>query len=78
MFYFFPDFRNPYFNSAAGILIAGFFAYLSWTFIESKVVNQKRVVVSFVDSLRIAAWKRAQAALADRNKKARAPSRTAG
>lgn len=52
VYYFFPQFRNPYFNIAVSLVLAGLLAYLSWTFIESKLLDRKKAVVSFVSSVR--------------------------
>jgi peptidoglycan/LPS O-acetylase OafA/YrhL len=52
VYYFFPQFRNPYFNTAVSLVLAGLLAYLSWTFIESKLLDRKKAVVSFVSSVR--------------------------
>lgn len=52
VYYFFPQFRNPYFNVVVSLVLAGLLAYLSWTLIEARVLDRKKTVVSFVSSLR--------------------------
>jgi peptidoglycan/LPS O-acetylase OafA/YrhL len=52
VYYFFPQARTPYLNATVSLMFAAMLAYVSWTFIEAKVVGQKKVAVSFVSSLR--------------------------
>jgi len=52
VYYFFPQFRNPYFNVAAGLVFSGLLAYLSWTFVEEKVLAHRKAVVAAVSPMR--------------------------
>ena len=48
--YLFPSYRIWYVNALSGVALALVAAYLSWTFVESKVLDHKKRVVSFVSS----------------------------
>jgi peptidoglycan/LPS O-acetylase OafA/YrhL len=48
--YLFPSHRFWYFNALSGVALALGLAYLSWTFVESKVISHRTVIVSFVSS----------------------------
>jgi peptidoglycan/LPS O-acetylase OafA/YrhL len=48
--YLFPDYRVWYFNLVVSLVVSGFFAWLSWTFVESKVLARKGHATRFVDA----------------------------
>ena len=48
--YLFPSHRFWYVNAISGVGLALVCAYLSWTFVESKVLNNRMRCVAFVES----------------------------
>lgn len=48
--YLFPHQRIWYFNALGGVALAFACAYLSWTFIESRVLSERKSVLSLVSS----------------------------
>jgi peptidoglycan/LPS O-acetylase OafA/YrhL len=48
--YLFPSHRFWYVNALSGVALALVLAYLSWTFVESKVISHRATCVSFVSS----------------------------
>ena len=46
----FPEYRFWYFNLVVSLVVSCFFAWLSWTFVESKVLAQKGHATRFVDA----------------------------
>lgn len=46
--YLFPSHRFWYVNAGSGVALALVCAYLSWTFVESKVLNHRMSIVAFV------------------------------
>ncbi len=46
----FPSFRFWYVNALSGVALALVAAFLSWTFVESRVLGQRKRVVSFVST----------------------------
>jgi peptidoglycan/LPS O-acetylase OafA/YrhL len=48
--YLFPSHRFWYVNALSGVALALVLAYLSWTFVESRVVSHRKICVSFVSS----------------------------
>ena len=49
--YLFPSFRIWYVNALSGVALALLSAYLSWTFVESRVLRHRKIGVSFASSL---------------------------
>jgi peptidoglycan/LPS O-acetylase OafA/YrhL len=49
--YLFPSHRIWYVNALSGVVLALVLAYLSWTYVESKVIGHRKICVSFVSSL---------------------------
>jgi peptidoglycan/LPS O-acetylase OafA/YrhL len=48
--YLFPSQRFWYVSALSGVALALASAYLSWTFVESKVISHRKVIISFVSS----------------------------
>ncbi len=48
--YLFPSFRIWYVNALSGVALGLLLAYLSWTFVELRVLSKRKLVVSFVSS----------------------------
>jgi peptidoglycan/LPS O-acetylase OafA/YrhL len=48
--YLFPSHRIWYVNALSGVVLALVLAYLSWTYVESKVISHRKICVSFVSS----------------------------
>jgi peptidoglycan/LPS O-acetylase OafA/YrhL len=48
--YLFPSVRIWYFNALSGVALALVSAYLSWTIVESRILSQRKLGVSFVSS----------------------------
>ncbi len=46
--YLFPSHRFWYVNALSGVALALVLAFLSWTFVESKVIRHRRICTSFV------------------------------
>jgi peptidoglycan/LPS O-acetylase OafA/YrhL len=46
--YLFPSFRIWYVNAATSVALALICAYLSWTFVESRILLKRKPIVSFV------------------------------
>lgn len=50
--YLLPAYRVWYVNFALTLVIAGTLAYVSWHFVESRVLGQRKVILGFVQAVR--------------------------
>jgi peptidoglycan/LPS O-acetylase OafA/YrhL len=48
--YLFPEYRFWYVNLVVSLVVSCFFAWLSWTFVESKILARKGYATRFVDA----------------------------
>jgi peptidoglycan/LPS O-acetylase OafA/YrhL len=53
LIHFYPG-HSWYINVIGSLLVAGIFAYVSWTFLESKVMAQKGRVLNALTQIQVA------------------------